>query len=130
MKASELRLGNWIYNGIGEEFQANGKTINHFNLAQTTLGGLTPIPLTEDWLEKFGFEEHKLGGSTFHVITIKEESDNFIQKCTLEFRGLEWVLQGKEGPWDNEQIELPYIQHVHQLQNLYFALTHEELTLS
>ena len=57
MKASELRIGNWTQapytgnqveiDGIGIARFEEGKEIWH------------PIPLTEEWLKRFGFEHYE-----------------------------------------------------------------------
>lgn len=68
------------------------------------------IPLTEEWLLKFGFEY--FGRMTGWVIgnhSINEFGD-FFEFCI------------------NKEIPVK-LQYVHQLQNLYFALTGEELTI-
>ena len=75
-----------------------------------------PIPITEEWLVKFGFEEDFEGiSSTWH---------NEVKSIRIEIihdsNGFHSIV-GAFGTW----IE---INHVHQLQNLYFALTGEELT--
>ena len=67
------------------------------------------IPLTDEWLVKFGFEESEFVFSK-NMYFIKGMQ---IWKCNDMF------LCDKNGI---------YIKHVHQLQNLYFALTGKELT--
>ena len=73
--------------------------------------GIAPIPLTEEWLVRFGFE-----------------------KCTDAYyiNNVGNIFKGENGYWidDNESGTINNIPllHVHQLQNLYFALTGEELT--
>ena len=105
MKAQELRIGNWILNGINEEFQTNGETINNFDAGQALLGAFKPIPLTEEWLVKLGFEDDILyiGNHTFRMNTY----------------GVIFYFN----------TPLLYIKYVHQFQNLVFALTGEELII-
>lgn len=128
MDAKELRIGNWlnivdpsfgkIETSISadvicdiEKMQANGKPIPY-----------APIPLTEEWLLKFGFYEnngvftlsrkHELGHEfgDFHVSTY----DSTQMKV---WRGERYVgIIGSCG-------------FVHKLQNLYFALTGQELEI-
>ena len=111
MKANELRVGNLVgsYNK-GEEDRV--LTINAQNIlveAKANKQGYTryrPIPLTEEWLLKFGFENNRLG--LFDCIKVVEDIGfhiYFIQRHLKE------------------------VQYVHQLQNLYFALVGEELKL-
>jgi predicted RNA-binding Zn-ribbon protein involved in translation (DUF1610 family) len=76
-----------------------------------------PIPLTEEWLLKFGFEINR---------QTKEENNiwkrNWEEGCfEVEQIGTGFYL------WDNYCYGTK-IKYVHQIQNLYFALTGEELT--
>ena len=71
-----------------------------------------PIPLTEEILLKFGFE--KKSGSEF-------KNERFIYR----FKQRDLIIEGFE--YDYNGI-LCYPEFVHQLQNIYFALTEEELT--
>ena len=67
---------------------------------------VAPIPLTEEWLVKFGIIE----ANESHVKRIKIETD---------FGELMFYIDNR----------LPQLKYVHQLQNLYFALTNTELTI-
>ena len=68
---------------------------------------IKPIPLTEEWLLKFGFKK-----------------DNNFTWVNLEME----LMQREDGFWIWLGADL-YLEHVHQLQNLYFALTGEELII-
>ena len=83
-------------------------------------GDFRPILLTEEWLLKFDFLRHHLDYSN-GVIYIKNVPEN------NEF---EWGVFPNElgsGIQIKNRIKLKY---VHQLQNLHFALTGEELTFN
>lgn len=125
MKANELRIGNYVNVPIPEQcpfriddFEClsyefikvaqkqiiNGKEVHPF----TWYGDdLQPISLTEEWLLKFGFE--KVG---FQFI---KDGIELFPIRDLYYRG-------------NFPIKSD-IKYVNQLQNLYFALTGEELKL-
>jgi len=76
---------------------------------------IQPIPLTEEWLLKCGFERVE---NNWKVL------DNIVFKLSWErLAGLVLVLE-------NESIFLAHINYLHQLQNLYFALTGEELQIT
>lgn len=81
---------------------------------------LTPIPLTEDWLLKFGF--------------IVEDTSTYspgYEKPYRVYRKLQFTYNGiQQAWWYNGQVLYLQPQHVHQLQNLYFALTGEDLKLN
>jgi len=67
------------------------------------------IPLTEQWLSDFGFNEGNGYPYKFHYGYLKMRNGIFFYK------------------YFDIEIELPF---VHQLQNLYYALTGTELTLT
>ncbi len=111
MKALELRIGNYIENTDGQ--MASYMVVNADVIKQnehTMYASLEPIPLTEEWLIKFGFIKHGKYGY-FYL-------DNFI------------IDKNKLGKFFMCDIDIHVeIETVHHLQNLYFALTGEELTL-
>jgi hypothetical protein len=67
-----------------------------------------PIPLTEEWLLRFGFEKKYKNYEMGDFMFFKGSCSRISYKLSLI--GIN-------------------IKHVHQLQNLYFALTGEELKL-
>lgn len=74
-----------------------------------------PIPLTEDWLKKLGFEKILEADNVFTKIKPDEVYFNLYQ-------------YGNEFDWVHREDTLSSVKHVHQLQNLYFALAQKELT--
>lgn len=112
--AKDLRLGNLILkNGKIYEITTlffvdlhDGTVRENYNNSYV----IEPIPLTEEWLFKFGFKKlnqvPQYHIEDFHVYTTKNYSKIF---------GLHFDVK---------------IKHVHQLQNLYFALTQHELTVA
>ena len=61
MKASELRIGNYVNNGISD-VQIRAKHI--LGIENKTYKIVKPIPINDEWLVKFGFELYlyELGG--------------------------------------------------------------------
>ena len=134
MKATELRLGNWV------EQPNDGVTrvtavLNDLQI-KTETGYVDkycrPIPLTEEWLLKFGFEKvvydsEKHGYETEYYL---EKKDVFFVYCDDFSLGIYGSVRDYEG--NSLAIIPPHenINHVHQLQNLYFALTGKELELT
>lgn len=131
LKASELRTGNYL--AIGDDLRRDlhydqisaikdfYKVMNideqcqdvvlelDYEQVDFDLSKVKPIPLTEEWLLKFGFDSlgtYGFGIGKFHVV-------NRLGK---------WCF-----PINHE---LVYLKHVHQLQNLYFALAGEELQIT
>jgi hypothetical protein len=101
IKANELRIGNW-FDFNGRPMQVRPITINDIFYGKI----YEPLPLTEEWLIKFGFEKTPLHYFKKDGIILSVE--DFYYEC---FLGSNSVI----------------IKYVHQLQNLYFALTGEEL---
>jgi hypothetical protein len=117
MKANELRIGNKFY-------LPNGKvgTISYHEIRLMIVAldkpNYQPIPLTEEWLVKFGFvvEGDDLCLDAGRLIFMWYNDDEFVHLINflnLQVKRTDTILS---------------IQYVHQLQNLYFALTGEELT--
>lgn len=119
MKASELRIGNLFQDAKDRLCSVNEiyKDIEECRI-ESIHGCITslpikPIPLTEEWLLKFGFKEY--GGTTKAFE---------IEKCVIDFDVRKiWTYQF------NHEVESNIVEYVHQLQNLVHALTNEELTL-
>ena len=120
ISANELRIGNLIYNGIGEPFPVNATTIGNFVIGELTLGKFKPIPLTEEWMVKFGYKKGRVSDDFYLDV------DNF----ALVFGEDKFELMGDGGYDYTGELDLKNIvKFVHQLQNLYFALTGSELTI-
>lgn len=114
MKASELRIGNHIQcldDILTVEYldKLLVKGNYHRDAVWNTsvqLKHCKPIPLTEEWLLEFGFKNNRLG--LFDCVKVVDDI------------GYHIYFIGKH---------LKEVQYVHQLQNLYFALIGEELTI-
>ena len=118
-----LRIGNYVsmtesqkYEGselevisINKDFVECLRLIRESDEEWTYKNDIYPIPLTEDWLIKFGFEKEKDGPITFFNkdnLAIEKYSN----KCIFT-----------DGDIYTE------IYSVHHLQNIYFALVGKEL---
>jgi hypothetical protein len=140
IKAKDLRLGNFIYthNRVGnvlnlvnrvDNFRVGDKrreeaideiqtTICYLYPQKENMGCFLPIPITEKWLNDLGFK--------------KENSENYIYET-----GQQGFIVNKSQ--DNEftllyrsdmglgYTSLTFIRYIHELQNLFFALTKTEL---
>lgn len=132
IQANELRIKNLLeFNGAVMEVASIhcDNTIRFYNKEKTdTIGCFRineckPIPLTEQWLLEFGFTyngwNYDLGRFTFHAQGTDENGSFY----NTEF----YIMKNST----KELLLLSYqIDHVHQIQNLYFALTNQELTLN
>ena len=125
LQSKELRIGNYVnsnVNGISKIEQA-GSSLNKDYIGSVSLHGhhwtnsCFPIPITVSWLIKFGFEKEADGDSYDYFLEIGAN-------CFYCY----WSTDGSLDHIYLEGFDVE-IKHVHQLQNLYFALTGEELTL-
>lgn len=127
--AQELRIGNWVHHLPTWSYRNESQTEFDFQFEENdwwaigecslNLESITPIPLTEEWLLKFGFVDDADGFFTLQVgrkcfrISSKEGYHVVFQHDI----GLRWAPL-HEG-----------LEYVYQLQNLYHALTGKELQL-
>jgi hypothetical protein len=123
MSINELRIDNWVKRDSQPEgFQID---INSFRTCDLHPDWYKPIPLTEEWLLKFGFKRRFACNKWF------EKSHKGVLLLTNDFNEI-------KGEAFSTKIEFVFIhdytpsvraKYVHQLQNLYFALTGKELTI-
>ena len=122
LKSNELRVGNyvkgighkisWLVDGIETEYIYSSK-------AWRLMSSFEGIELTAELLKYFGFKLVWAGSGDGSLY-------RFGEKCNT----MELINRGygfKYNTFNACEIEIKY---VHQLQNLYFALTGEELTIT
>lgn len=117
IKTNELRIGNLIFADFGDGPKA--QILGSGNDIQGTVDHLDnydPIPLTEEWLEKFGFVDCS--------DCVSLELNEPYQRILLLHN--EWPLLLEI---DSCRMPIFNLKYVHQLQNLFFALVGEELTI-
>ena len=115
LSAKELRIGNWI-----ERINSNDRWIKtRINLTYLSLivefpEDYRPIKISEQWLKDFGFE-----------ILLKEDEIVLyrLNSNDVNIHPVGGFTYGNRGT------PLCKIQYLHQLQNLYFALTGKELII-
>jgi len=122
MKATELRIGNYVFT---DEIISIILGIYHDGRISTSEyeGGdlvdfIEPIPLTEEWLLKFGGKRDE---SNDVYLPVSNGID--IRLYLKEDHVL--LCKGQVLPI----AEYRHIKHIHSIQNLYFALTGEELII-
>ena len=127
IQPNELRIGNWVT----PVFELQGESEDYEYLPPSQVSEVPiqeaftfyeGIPLTEEWLLKLGARKD---GETVYVIkTIRG----------AQIHALRWEGELKigilYGTISGGSVTFHHIKFVHQLQNLYFALTGEELTLT
>jgi len=131
MKAEELRIGNYYkcFDGTIDGYRIHQIVLRDFAYIGDAGGdfgnyGFKPIPLTEEWLIKFGFEKKK------HIYPDNSKSfDYWFNSWYVRFDiDIGIIIIGRLHFQDYQYLD--NIKHVHQLQNLYFALTGTELKLT
>lgn len=124
MKVSELRLGNYILHN-GEvmpvvQIERRYKTIfrlNDLDVDERIIEDhFRPIPITPEWLERLGWQVVDQGSGAYYWLE---------KQCWFHIHSsADGTLYAN---FNNNAIP---INSLHQLQNLYFALTGEELTIN
>jgi hypothetical protein len=120
MDARELRIGNYLMQGEVVSINLDRVFTQHEGIMYTALTPeeFIPIPLSEDWLFKFGFEKAER-----NYYTKQFNSDQRIMIKMHEERSHVMLRS------DDLSLGIYGLDYVHKLQNLYFALTGEELTI-
>lgn len=147
IKAQELRVGSLFYSidrtgevhlpvelpyKVAEYYlgAVRGYRLDEIITGEVTLklfkiSDISPIPLTEEWLERFGFEKREGSvGDSFYI---------GINPVTKDWMfDIVWL----KNMMDYSYEDFPFyrnghfrIQYVHTLQNLFFSLTGQELEL-
>lgn len=130
MKASEVRIGNIVSvnTATGGWWVDHVVSRNDFMVScagTLMIEGMEPIKLTEEWLVKFGFRKVLswyivFGRYKNETLEITYNNDTDESQYYVYVRGL----------LENEFVQIKHdLKYVHQLQNLYFALTGEELNI-
>jgi hypothetical protein len=125
MKENELMIGNWVNHTDsyedGQKKQIQFSESNWYRIGDCIerLEDFEPIPLTEEWLLKFGFEK-------------AVDENIWVNKSSYQslFYQLTFNSQIGASLYEDSHWIKSNIQYVHQLQNLYFALTNEELKIN
>ena len=126
IKAHELRVGNWVnapnflvYDVIST---AEMNDLSYYRIIEVSenYGNnqlYEPIGLTPKILEKCGLNN----------VWIKESWMIVEDRSDLELFGYAMKVRNAS---HTKEIEFAYFKYLHQLQNLYFALTGEELIIN
>lgn len=165
MKANELRIGN-LLNNDGVVVTIDARSI--FDIWNDEgLKNYKPIPLTEEWLIRFGFQpmtcisfnweteyiispkklplsigvllgDYQEDNPNCGVVSMLQPNDEVVGSIPDDlYNKEEWTDEDRERALDYK-VTVPkwrqpiayHFKYVHQLQNVYFALTGSELKLS
>jgi len=112
IKANELRIGNFVkLQGVDKPF----KVFLIDTTESSTYTKAEPISLTKEWLIRIGFE-----WSIQHQAHYLKGFDYVIDVCDGFCRVIKYRRNGDH---------LIDVKYLHELQNLYFALTNQELEI-
>ena len=121
MKSTDLRIGNWVLSkGVPVQIEEIMTETVSYCYGEFPIDYIVPIPITKEWLLSFGFEERE-GLFRLSKYWVEFRYFDSCQCVKILFGCFQWthkiyILQ-----------TATYIEDVHQLQNLYFALTGKEL---
>lgn len=148
MKASELRIGNYVYyehtthivSGVHENkvyswWVKDGEPVIEYkakdisgtqveNPYMDVVSQYKPIPLTEEWLLRFGFVNIDKGNNNF--ITYTDSEHNYYLQIDVRRKDGKYLILDNSFD-DLRAFSMIDIEYVHQLQNIYYCLTGEEL---
>jgi hypothetical protein len=118
MEAKELRIGNYVYLPINdnEQFQVEQSDFCSDNIADySVVEFCKPIPLTEEWLLKFGATKtpYEDDSNDYYCVIRHDYFSVFHEEGFAYLDICEVIIK---------------LEYVHKLQNIWYALTGEELT--
>ena len=126
MKATELRIGNYHYYTCEDSLDERKKWGEVCQIDSQDLVWLEsnqddedfkPIPLTEEWLLKFGFEK------------LTDKKNGFKSNSYTYTKGILFIVHLNDKLLSVNFWQGNEKKYVHELQNLFFVLTGEELTI-
>lgn len=121
IKASELRIGNWV-NLRGDNMQVDGGDIYDLQDSEN-LDDWNPVPITPEILEQCGFERN---GERYKIFC----TENHWLELHLKTGLASFCFGFSKNKKDDSVLIGNRFEFIHQLQNLYFALTGEELQVN
>lgn len=127
IEAQDLRIGNWVhYDGVDYRMACPAKEFplleddGIYGVGTTSWEHCSGIPLSPEWLERLGFSCYNKEAGDWSVTLPDGETD-------IDALGGTSVRVYAEG---GDSTYMKHIKYVHQLQNLYHALTNTELQWS
>lgn len=145
MKATEIRVGNWVKEESLGYKQWGLKDFDNYHGEHYPENWISdkiePIPLTPEILEKAGFEKRVYDAHKKNLIII-EQMPELAAREFCDFKKAlmdgDWQIVIQEADiWDvwfgNDEdldVRLVSIEYLHELQNLFFGLTGDELEIN
>lgn len=134
MEKGELRIGNY-YNSVKFGVAVLCDISDLSDLCHRADGAIDhppieemyePIPLTEQWLKWFGFKDFK---TDYGIMLNTPDKHLIIMPFRNEFYPCIEV-EAEFASGEKQVCHLERIEYLHELQNLYYALTKRELVLA
>lgn len=122
IKTNELRIGNRVRfsenHTVWEVLEINATGLLVANEEEETwieIDQFEPIPLTEDWLLKLGFNDGFIETELYTISVVYYDNWNiFFNEKAVKY-AMEFYFSG--------------FPSIHEIQNLFFIFTNQELTL-
>lgn len=123
MNVRELRIGNLVSKNTAQGGWWIDSDVMASDFGKTAAGTLLcesfePIPITEGWLVKLGFNKY----DDLFILTCKNDIDIYYNINP------ENSISIGNGDYHGT-FSMKHIKSIHELQNLYFSLTGEELEI-
>jgi len=123
MEANELRIGNYVYEkGKLKELHS----ISNHNAKDYSK--TKPIPLTEEWLVKLGCSLISHDFKNYYSMELVDNLHFYSNPKRSGFVIGEFECECGQVT-DDIDVDIIEVKYVHTFQNLYFALTGEELII-
>lgn len=138
MKVNELRLGNWVkvndpIFGVNTykvaTIRDNGNITLSDNLS-CSVNNIEPIELTEEVLTKIGFDKKRQLISYLFYLDYEIDKDNIILVKYIIYPkapSLLKIIASQGGNYECFEFIKRSIKYLHELQNVYYCLTGQEL---
>jgi hypothetical protein len=129
LKSVELRIGNYY---IENKKIRTVRAADILNLERMESNGfnsdMNPIPISKEWLVNFGFDNDKeVCWEKFEQMRWVKYENNYICVRLMKHDFAWWIILEINASGEHIGINIGDFEYVHQLQNLYFALTGKEL---
>jgi hypothetical protein len=137
MKTNDLKIGNWVkvndpIFGVNTYKVATIRDNGIITLSDNIsclVDNIEPIELTEELLLKIGFEDRK---GYFNYSKVFGDENNYCDSIHIYYcprlKHFKFT-HDKVKECDLQTMDLYNIQYLHQLQNVYFLLTNQELEI-
>lgn len=130
MTATELRIGNYVFDKHNELHEIG---VNDFySMLELQMGGgnaslLKPIPFNEEWALKLGLEQQIIDGYKVNLWNLPKENSYQGHHLMQMSNAWTWFIDFEEK--SDSLYLITGFNFVHELQNLCFVLTNQELTI-